>query len=309
LQRPYIRLFLPDGENPYQLLQAENAAASADRLALTLDVDFADGDFGLQIRQIVQATRQEVERPDVVMVMPVQETALKSLSEETVRGGCGWIYLNRTAGNVGTLRQLDRKVPTGYVAPDQREIGRVHARILRSLFAGRSAHVVYLQGRATTSSAQERRAGFVEGIQSTGPRIEITGVLDGNWTARDADAAMTRWLQLAIPAKIHIDAVVCQSDFMASGVQAALTAAVERFNDPALGTLPVIGCDGMTSVGKRLVDQGRLAATVVVPSTADKALAAVIGHRNGTIMPEEILLVPRAYPDESVLERQARHSA
>jgi ABC-type sugar transport system substrate-binding protein len=309
MQRPYVRLFLPDGDNPYQLLQAENAATAADRLTLTLDIDFAEGDFGLQVRQIVQAARQDVEKPDVIMVMPVQEAALKSLSEEIVRGGCGWIYLNRTAGNVSVLRQLNPRIPTGYVAPDQKEIGRVQARILRTLFHRRSVHVLYLQGRATTSSAQERHAGFVEGIKAAGAGVELSGILDGNWSARDAEAALTRWLQLAIPARMHIDAVVCQSDFMAQGALAALALAAERLNDPALGSMPVIGCDGMTSVGKRLVDQGRLAATVVVPSTADKALASVVGHRNGSLMPEEILLVPRAYPDESVLERRARHSA
>jgi ribose transport system substrate-binding protein len=309
MQRPYVRLFLPDGDNPYQLLQGENAATSADRLGFTLDVDFAEGDYTRQVRQIVQATRQEIERPDVVVVMPVQESALRSLSEDTVRGGCGWVYLNRSAGNVSTLRRLNPKVPTGYITPDQEEIGRVQARIVRALLPGGTAHILYLRGRATTSSAQQRHAGFIEGVDGPGTRIEMAGTLDGNWTAKDAEAALARWLQLAVPGRIRVDAVVCQSDFMATGVLSALQAAAERFNNPALKSLPVVGCDGMTSVGKRLVDQGRLAATVVVPSTADKALAAIVGHRNGTVMPEEILLVPRAYPDESALQRQSRHSA
>jgi len=311
MDRPYVRLFLPDAVNPYHQLQAENASAVADRLALTLDVDFADGDFSVQVRQIVKATRQDVERPDVVMVMPVQETALRGLSEETVRRGIGWVFLNRTAGNVATLRQLATRpeLAVGFVAPDQKGIGDAHARAVRLLFP-QGAHVVYVQGRMTSSSAQERLAGFREAAARPGPALDVAGMIDGNWAAEDCEKALLRWLQLVIPTKVQVDAVVCQSDFMAMGALAALRKAADTFHMPGLRTLPVVGCDGMASVGKRMVDQGELAATVVVSTSAAPAIEAAAAACRGTAaMPEEVLLPPRLYPEEAVLLRQSRHTA
>src|SRR3982751_4138081 len=98
MNRLAIRLFLPDADNPYQQLQANAAMETAARLGASVEVDYAQGDFSLQVRQIFKATRHDGPLPDVVMVMPVQESALKSLSETTVGLNIGWVYLNRCAG-------------------------------------------------------------------------------------------------------------------------------------------------------------------------------------------------------------------
>jgi ABC-type sugar transport system substrate-binding protein len=241
-----------------------------------------------------------------VLVLPVQETALKSLSETTVALGVGWVFLNRSAGNVRELREANAQVPSGLVSPDQREIGRVQARQLRRLFP-QGAQILYVQGRVTTSSAEARAAGLREVLREPGPPIEIAATVDGNWTARDAEAALARWIQLMGPTHLRVDAVVCQSDFMAVGVLAALHAASGALEDGGLRSLPVLGCDGLGSVGRRLVDEGRLAATVVVPPTADRALDGVAAfYRHGTVMPEETRLPPRGYPEDAVLGRRER---
>jgi inositol transport system substrate-binding protein len=309
MHRPYIRLFFPDADNPAEQLQAEQATIASDRLKITLDVEFAGGDFALQVRQIYKATRQDVEKPDVVIVMPVQEAALKTLSESTVAAGIGWIFLNRSAGNVPALRQLKPGVPVSLVTPDQKEIGRIHARQLRRLFP-EGANILYVQGRVTTSSAEARHAGLREALASAGPKIEVVSALDGNWSAKDTQATLVRWLQLMLPAKLRVDAIVCQSDFMAMGAIEALKVMADKMGNPALRSLPVIGCDGMTSVGKKLVDEGRLSATVVVPTTADKALELVVqAHRENREMAPEVLLPPRGYPDDATLIRRNRQTA
>ena len=305
----YVRLFLPDSDNPYQQLQAKEARDAAARLGLRVDVDSADGDFSLQVRQIFKATRQDSGPPRVVIVMPVQESALKSLAESTVALGIGWIFLNRSAGSLRALRASNPKVPASLVSPDQKEIGRVQARQLRRLFP-QGAHILYIQGRVTTCSAEARAAGLREGLAQPGPRIEMASTLDGNWTARDAEASVTRWLHLMMPAGLRVDAVVCQSDFMAMGALAALRMAAETMGKAALRSLPVLGCDGLPGVGRRLVDEGRLVSTVTVPTTAGKALEGVAAfYRHGTAMPEEIRLTPRGYPDDAALGRQEREWA
>ena len=301
-----VRLFLPDAENPYQRWQAAEARQLARRLDLGLDVDFADGDFAVQVRQIFKATRHDAAPPQVVVVMPVQEAALKSLSESTVGLGIGWVYLNRSAGNIDVLKKTNAKVPTGLVSPDQYEIGRVQARQVRALFP-EGAQIAYVQGRVTTSSAEARAAGLRDGLAERGPRVEILTTIDGNWTARDAEAGLTRWLQLMVPARLRVDAVVCQSDFMALGAMDALQGCATRLHNEALASLPVLGCDGLADVGRRLVDEGRLAATVTVPTTADKALEGIAAfHRYGTALPQETHLTPHGYPDDVTLGRRGR---
>jgi hypothetical protein len=79
----------------------------------------------------------------------------------------------------------------------------------------------------------------------------------------------------------------------------------DKLGNPALRSLPVLGCDGMTSVGKKLVDENRLAATVIVPTTADKAIELVVAdYRNEADMGTEVLLPPRGYPDDAALIRR-----
>ena len=110
-----------------------------------------------------------------------------------------------------------------------------------------------------------------------------------------------------MPARLRIDAVVCQSDFMAIGAIDALHASRGPSGNEALQLLPVIGCDGLADVGRRLVDEGRLAATVTVPTTAVKALEGIAAfHRHGCALPEETHLTPYGYPDEATLGRRAR---
>jgi ABC-type sugar transport system substrate-binding protein len=308
MPRPYLKLFLPDADNPFEQLQAEQAVALAERLDARLEVEFAAGDFTVQVRQIYQATHA-ADRPDAVLVMPVKEAALKSLSEATVSGGTGWVFLNRMTGSVEALRQLNPEVLISYVAPDQKEIGRIHARQVRLLFP-QGANVLYIHGRITTSSAEARQAGFKEALAMAGPKIEVVSNLDGNWNAADTEAAVSRWLLLMVPAKLRVDAVVCQSDFMASGALEALRITAEKLSNPHVRSLPVLGCDGLTSGGKKLVDDGRLAATVIVPTTSDKAVDLVVdAYRSRRPLPLELSLPSRAYPDDAALLRRHRQTA
>jgi ABC-type sugar transport system substrate-binding protein len=307
MSRPFLKLFLTDADNPFEQLQADQAVSLAERLDARLEVEFGSNDFTVQVRQIYQATHRE-DRPDVVLVMPVKEAALKSLSEATVTAGTGWVFLNRMTGSVSALRQLNPEMLVSYVAPDQKEIGRIHARQLRLLFP-HGANVLYIHGRITTSSAEARQAGFLEALKMAGPKIEIVSSLDGNWNAKDTEAAVSRWLQLMVPAKLRVDAVVCQSDFMANGALEALRVTAERLNNPLVRTLPVLGCDGLTSVGKKLVDDGKLAATVVVPTTSDKAVDLVVAAYRGASLPPEVSLEPKSYPDDAALVRQNRQTA
>jgi ABC-type sugar transport system substrate-binding protein len=303
MNRPLIRLLLPDAYNPHEQFQAEQARLAAERLEATIDVDFARADLALQVRQVLRAAFQGTERPDAIVIMPVEDAAFRALSDMVVRSSIGWICLNRDPGNLAELRQACPKVPVSFIAPDQREIGRMHARQLRTLFP-RVARILYVLGGASTSSAQERHRGLKEGLALPGPAIRIDGTVEGNWTARESRTAVTTWLRERVSAGgPRLDAIVCQSDFMAIGAIEAMKTVAQEQGAPFLTGLAVVGCDGLISVGKRLVDEGKLAATVVAPTTADKAVEAVVAWaRNGVPLPERLLLRSQEYPDQSLLE-------
>ena len=64
-----------------------------------------------------------------------------------------------------------------------------------------------------------------------------------------------------------------------------------------LGAAAFIGCDGLPEGGRRDVDEGRLEATVVMPSCAGAALEhASRWATHGTLPPAVTVLAPQPYP-------------
>ena len=62
------------------------------------------------------------------------------------------------------------------------------------------------------------------------------------------------------------------------------------------------GCDGLPEFGQRLVNEGKLAATVIVPSSGAPAMelvASAIGL--GKLPPATVMLSSTSYPSETVL--------
>src|SRR5688572_33510526 len=110
----HVAVMLPDSRNPYMQLSAEAAARCAERLRVTVDIQFAEADFTTQVRQLYTVTRG-IPRPDMVLVTPVQESALKTISEQTVAAGIGRFWLNRSIGNDKKLRARLPEVPGGPV--------------------------------------------------------------------------------------------------------------------------------------------------------------------------------------------------
>ena len=303
----HVVVLFPDSRNPYMQLSAEAASRAADRLRLTLDIQFAESNFTTQVRQLYLATRA-VPRPDVVLVTPVEEAALKTISEQTAAAGIGWFWMNRSVGNEKELRARFPELPIGLVSPDQKEAGRIQARQARALLSG-PGRVLFVQGRMTNQSARLRADAFREDLKRY-PGLEIIGELDGNWSAEGAQQAVARWLDVMRPTPLRPDVVICQNDAMATGVLEALPAAAVRMEEPALAHLPVVGADGVKAVGRHMVDVGKLAATTLLPITADRGLQAVAAFLDsGERPPAEVILQPAAYPDEATMVRRWRRSA
>jgi inositol transport system substrate-binding protein len=294
IDRLKLALFLTDPENDWVRAIAETAKEATRRRGFTLTTQFSQNQAIEQIQSLYAALRlPEDQRPNAILVMPVHDQSLERVARAAAAAGVAWICLHRATGDLAALRGQFPTVPITLVGPDQDEIGRIHGRQLLSLLP-RGGHVLYVQGRHDNLSTQQRAAGMREVIQ--GSAVEISAVIDGDWGTMEAERSVSRWLRLIGPGT-PVDVVVCQNDAMAIGARRGLREAATALARPALAQLPVFGCDGLPDVGRKLVDQGELAGTIILPSPAITAIDTLVQALETQRMPAvQILLAPQAYP-------------
>ena len=299
--RAVIALFLPDASNDYQGLVRDDATRAAARAGLDLVSHSAGNSVMTQIQQLFAWLHgPDADRTRGLVVMPVLQTALDRVVREGARGGVPWAFIQRRPDKLDGLRAEFPEVPLFIVMPDQREIGAIQARQLRALLP-LGGNILYVQGQSASSPAQARLAGLTDGLQGSG--ITVASVLDGNWTSEDAEKVAGDWLLLMLRAgRERFDVVACQSDEMAIGVKKALAMVAEKLQRPAAARILVTGVDGHPEVGRKLVDEGALAATIVVPSTGKPAVELLLkAIATRQMPPAETILHVTSYPDWGAL--------
>jgi ABC-type sugar transport system substrate-binding protein len=282
---------LTSSEQEYQALQGEDALAAGRRLAANVEVLYAEDNAVVQIHQLFRFVHApERERPLALVLHTRAPDGLERVARNAARAGIGWLLLNRTAPYLEPLRREHPALALCAVTTDHSEIGRIHARQLQRLRPGRCS-VLYLQGPAEALAARLRLGGFRETRRALGQDDELR-VLNAEWTEASAEIAVTGWLRLKTAERFVPDAVVCQNDNMARATRRVL----ERLR-PEWARLPFLGCDGLPASGKRDVDEGRLAATVALPSCAGPAIELALRWKRGGVRPPaETVLAPAAYP-------------
>lgn len=292
-----VASFLSEDQE-FQVMQAADAKLAAGRAGLDLEVLYAENNAVLQIQQLYRFVHApEAERPAVIIVETVVGEGLERVARNAARAGIGWVLLNRKVGYLESLRQEWPKLPISTVGTDQLEVGRIQGRQVRA-FLPKGGSMLYVQGPADTSAAQERQEGLQETI--SGLKIE-TKVLYAEWTEESAAKAVVAWLRLKTSESFHPGLVSAQNDAMAMGARKALLAQRQEWS-----RLPFTGCDGLPEGGQRLVDTKMLAATVVVPSNAGPAVELVARFLNGEPAPAQLVLKPHSYPPEPRLSPEKR---
>ena len=290
--RPKVVLGLLDEGQEFQRMQAEDARLAAGEGGLDVEVLYAENNAVVQIQQLYQVVQVPADRrPSVVIVHTVAGEGLERLARTAVAGGIGWILLNRRVANLDELRRHQPKLPIGMIGSDNLEIGRIQGRQFQALVPD-GGLVLYIRGPADTSAARDRLAGAEE---VCGRRINLK-VLDGQWTEASGEDAISQWLHLKQYQTSPPRLIGCQNDAMAVGARRALQAAAA--SHPSLAKVPVTGVDGLPDGGRRHVDQGTLAATVITPSNTGPAIRLVIQTLQGRAsFPREQLLTPSSYPE------------
>jgi ABC-type sugar transport system substrate-binding protein len=284
-----IVVSLTSKDQEYQALQGEDARETGRRLGVEVEVLFAEDNAVLQIQQLFRFVHAgEGERPAALVVHTRVPDGLERVARNAVQAGIGWVLLNRTAPYVDTVRRECPAIAVAAVTTDHFEIGQIHARQLARLCPD-GAHVLYIQGPADASAATLRRQGLEEGLRGRPYELKV---LNGEWTAASAEKAIGGWLRLRTADLFQPSVIVAQNDLMARGARAAL----ERLR-PDWARLPFLGCDGLPRGGRLDVDEGRMAATVTMPSCASPAIELVVKWmRSGAVPPAGTVLAPAPYP-------------
>jgi ABC-type sugar transport system substrate-binding protein len=290
---------LPDRSNEFQHLQADDAIAVASRLGIEIELLDADRNAVLQIQQLFKFIHAQ-ERPRALVVEPVAIEGMERLAQKAAAAGMGIGLLNVVGGHVEALRKQYPQLPIFTLGSDQVEIGRLQARHMRLLLPG-GGTVLYLQGPTSSGAARERFQGAQEAL--AGSSLHLV-VLDAQWTEESADQIVRKWLRLKTTEGLRIDLVACQDDAMARGTRRAFEAVPDVAGQ--WGSVPFLGIDGVPSVGQRMVKEGQLTATVVMPSNTGPALEA-LGRwlRSGIVPPASIRVPISSFPPEETLRPHA----
>jgi ABC-type sugar transport system substrate-binding protein len=285
-----IIVALPDQQNEFQLLQAEDARATAARLGFELEILDAKANPVHQVHEVLKALHSEP-RPTAVIVEPLATDVMESVARKTGSLGVAWVMMNSSLRTLDGLRREYPAVPITSLGSDQVEIGRVQGWQLRGLLPA-GGNVLYIHGPQTSPAARERFEGL---SQVVGTDIRLT-IVDGQWSEESAEAAVRSWLRLRTWEKSPVHAVAAQDDAMARGARRA----IDGIADPQglWKKIHFLGIDGLPVYGQKLVDQGRLSATVIMPSNTGPALELVDAWvKSGTLPPATVRLPVRPYPE------------
>jgi ABC-type sugar transport system substrate-binding protein len=285
-----LAAFLTEESNPYQRLLKRDAEEAAQRHGFSLQVTFCSLGVARQVQQLRDAIAGEAELPRAILVMPAQEGTLLEQARDAARAKIAWVVLNRRAAFLQRVPDEFPEVPIFAVTPDDVEIGKIQSRQLRALLPSGS-RALLVRGGSGTSTTVERELGLRSGLPGSGIELEV---VYGSWTQSGARTMLGSHLARR---RRPADALVCQSDAIALGALEALETASTRLGRPDLRGTRILGCDGLPEEGRRHVDDGRFAATVIVPSTTGPAISTLSDVlRNGATAPSEITLPCRPYP-------------
>jgi serine/threonine protein kinase/ABC-type sugar transport system substrate-binding protein len=293
MERCQVVLFsMDDGE--YQELLRDDFVKTARGYGFPARVFRADNDSEKQVAQIQNCLREPPDRrPTIVMVSPVRESALVSTAYDAARLGVGWVVLSRRWDYVNHLRAEFSDLPIFAVAADQTEIGRIQGKQLLERLP-RGSELVYLQGPIGTSSAIRRYAGLREVLQ--GISLDVF-TLNSNWTRQGGARALLDWARVFQSRELPTFIVGAQNDLMAMGARDAVEELAKERPKFPVSSVSFCGCDGSPSYGQRLVIEGKLAATVIMPLCAGRAIAEIASMlRGGPLPPATIELQPEPFP-------------
>lgn len=272
--------------NDFQLAQELSAQEAAQQLGVDLHVVKIEEDAIQQSQQILRLLQNSSgPRTHGILFEPVG-TPLAQAARLAAAQGVGWAVLNRERVDyMPELRKNYPGTPLFSITTSHEEVGRIQGEQINRLLHD-AGTMLYIQGPAGNDAAIERAAGM---LKTKSAKVEARTV-KGLWSDQSAYNAVKSWLTLSTNRDLTLRLVAAQNDAMALGARRA-------FESVGIVRIPFLGCDGLPGGGQAAVRRKLLAATVVIPPNAGKALEIMVRSiRTGQPANETILTAPSSFP-------------
>jgi ABC-type sugar transport system substrate-binding protein len=300
-----VSLWLVDAANEFQQMLKAEAEGVCRKAGLGLTVHFTGYDVTVQVREI-RAALSRTPHANAFLVMGTRDRGLAAYVRQAVREGVAWFFLNGVEDDLAAIRRDHPAAVIAVVTADERETGRIQGRQFRALIPG-GRLVLYVQGGTQSFVARARTAGVLEATK--GAPFEVA-LIEGGWDPSVAREHIRRWLSIVAQGDAVPDLVACQNDPLAVAALEALQDVAESTGRPEIARIPVTGCDGTPKMGQRLVREGTIKATVVLPPWAGVAAQQAADFLlRGQVPPPMTLLKPTSFPAERDLRPVVGSSA
>jgi ABC-type sugar transport system substrate-binding protein len=289
-----IGLFLRSADNAFQKRLAEVGSQVAKRHGFTLHVESVQFDPSEQVAQIRKAIKSAAATHLIaVLVSGVRDMELAPVAQEAAESGLDWALLNE-GSFIDDIRRQNPKRAVFAATCDQSEIGQIQAEQLRMLVRP-GGKVLCVTGHLGNVAARLRLEGLKQAAADDFDLVEI----NADWTSEGARRAIEAWAPSITAKDDFPTALVAQNDEMALGVRQALRD-IDCRRDWNIASVPILGCDGAKRFGQRLVREGRLKATVIMPPASGAAIEWIArARKSGEIPPVRVLLPALSFPNLS----------
>jgi ribose transport system substrate-binding protein len=222
-------------------------------------------------KQVADVENYIVKEVDLLIISPNEAQPLTAIVEKAFDKGIPVIVLDR--------KILSDKY-TVFIGADNVLIGEAAGKYAANLLHGKGK-IVEIWGLKGSTPAQERHAGFMQGIAAY-PEIQIIYEQDGAWLRRRGLEIMENALQRFE----KIDLVYGHNDPMAMG---AYLAAKNANRDKEIYFLGIDGLPGAEG-GAQAVLNGQLDATFLYPSGGKEAILIALKILKGETVEKNVTL-------------------
>ena len=254
----------------YQVLQEESAIAEAKSAGVTAEIVFASGFDQLKV---IRKRMSDTAAPplDAVIVEPGTVSSTGLILKE-LKGRAGLVLLNAWSPEVEEYARIwGAALPFGTLSTDHAQLGTIQGRQANAIL-GEGGQILAVTGPQRSSAAVER----LEGLRATlRPDVIFYEALSGGWTEQDGGSAFHSWYSLYKTRTFRVDVIAAQSDELAVGARAAAEAVANPAHREIFRKMKVLGVDACPAYGRRLVDSGRLTASVTIPANTGEAIRAL----------------------------------
>ena len=238
----------------------------------------AQNDSLTQRAQVEELVQQGI---DLLIISPKEAAPLTKPVSEAYKKGIPVIVLDRAVqGDDYTI----------FIGADNKKIGREAGAWVRKTL-GEKGKIVELRGLMTSIPAQDRHAGFLDGLElDKNPGLKIVFEADMQWLEPNARKEM----ESALATQPEIDLVYAHND---PGAHGAYLAAKQAGREKGVR---FVGIDALPQEGVDYVKQGILDATFAYPTGGAEAIDAALKILKKETVQKTITLGTRIFTKESV---------